>query len=69
GVRTREWVSRLCNLLREADRIYFWVGGSRNVAHGDLSFLQRGILPRQTILPLLAEKLRNQGKLVVLREL
>ena len=62
-------VSRLCNLLREADRIYFWVGGSRNVAHGDLSFLQRGILPRQTILPLLAEKLRNQGKLVVLREL
>ena len=59
-------VSDLCHLLLEADRIDFIVGGAANPAHGDISFQQRGILPRRTIVPLLAEKLLARGKLVVI---
>lgn len=61
-------VSRLCELLREADRITFLVGRT-NDDHGDIRFRQRGILPRETIVPLLADKLRASGKLVTLEYL
>jgi hypothetical protein len=57
-------VSELQKLLREADRINFLVGVARNPAHADIIFRQRGLLSRAHIVPLLAEKLREMGKLV-----
>ncbi len=47
------------------DRVNFLVGGAHNAAAGDSAFRQQGILPRETIIPLIAEKLRAAGKLVV----
>ena len=51
-------------MLRAADRVNFIVGRQNNAAHADISFRQRGILPREVIVPLLAEKLQKAGKLV-----
>jgi hypothetical protein len=59
-------VTELCSLLQVADCVHFWLGGARNLASGDISFRQCGILTRDRIVPLLAEKLRAAGKLVVL---
>lgn len=61
-------VTRLCELLRQADRIQFLVGTAPNQAEGDLVFRQQGILPRAKIVPLIAENLRNKGKLVIVEE-
>lgn len=61
-------VTRLLDLLRSADRICFHVGGSRNPGHGGQIFRQLGVLPRQVIIPLIAGKLRAEGKLVVIRD-
>jgi hypothetical protein len=58
-------VTELCALLQVADCVHIWIGGAKNVASGDISFRQCGILTRDRIMPLLAEKLRNAGKLVV----
>lgn len=58
-------VTNLCELLRRADRINFIVGRASNEGHADISFRQRGIIPRTTLVPLLAERLRQDGKLVV----
>jgi hypothetical protein len=58
-------VTELCALLQVADRVNIMVGGARNLASGDISFRQCGILTREHIVPLLAEKLRAAGKLVV----
>lgn len=55
-------VTRLSLLLREADRILFIVGGSLNPASSHISYKQQGVLPRATIVPLLAAKLRTLGK-------
>lgn len=57
-------VTELQGLLRDADRINFIVGVARNPAHGDIMFRQRGLLTRSSIVPLLAEKLQEMGKLV-----
>jgi hypothetical protein len=59
-------VTRLCGMLREADYVRFFVGGAKNDAHEDISFRQRGILHRETIVGLLADKLRRHGKLVTI---
>jgi len=59
-------VAELQQLLREADRIHFLFGRARNPAHGDITFRQRGLLTRSHIIPLLAEKLRQMGKLVTI---
>jgi hypothetical protein len=58
-------VRKLCELLHSADRINFTVGRASNPGSGDISFQQQGILPRSTIIPLIAEKLLAKGKLVV----
>jgi hypothetical protein len=58
-------VTELCELLRLADRINIIYGTSSNPASGNISFRQRGILQRDRIIPLLADRLRAQGKLVV----
>ncbi len=59
-------VTELCALLQVADRVNFFVGGARNIATNDISFRQRGILNRHQVIPLIAEKLRAAGKLVVI---
>jgi hypothetical protein len=59
-------VTELCALLQVADRVNIFVGGARNGAANDISFRQRGILSRNQILPLIAERLRNAGKLIVM---
>ena len=58
-------VTELCALLNIADRVNFVVGGAKNHATDDISFRQRGILVRKQIVPLLADRLREIGKLVV----
>jgi hypothetical protein len=61
-------VTELCDMLHAADRINILLGMAHNPASGDISFRQQGILPRAKIVPLLADKLREQGKLVVVEE-
>jgi hypothetical protein len=59
-------VTELCAFLQVADRVNILMGTARNRAAGDISFRQRGILTRETIVPLIADKLRAAGKLVVM---
>jgi hypothetical protein len=42
----------------------FLVGGAQNPGHNTITFKQLGVQARRTIVPMLAEKLRNMGKLV-----
>jgi hypothetical protein len=62
-------VTRLCEMLTDSDRVNFFIGKASNQAHEDISFRQRGIVPRQKIVRLLAERLRQLGKLVHIIEL
>ncbi|NLX04202.1 MAG: SpoIIE family protein phosphatase [Phycisphaerae bacterium] len=59
-------VTELHGLLRAADRVNIMVGRASNPANQDIGFRQRGILSRTTIVPLIAAKLRHDGKLVVI---
>jgi len=61
-------VTELCTFLQLADRVNIFLGGAMNRAHGDISFRQQGILTRDRIVPLIADKLRAAGKLVVLEQ-
>jgi hypothetical protein len=58
-------VTELCALLHVADRVNILSGSAKNQASGNISFRQCGILTRNRIVPLIAEKLRAAGKLVV----
>ena len=40
-------------------------GMAPNLGNDDIAFKQQGILPRQSIIPLIEQKLKQQGKLVV----
>jgi hypothetical protein len=68
GYEEQSGVTQLCELLRDADRVNIFLGKAPNPASGDISFRQQGILQRTSVMPLLAEKLRRRGKLVVLEE-
>ncbi len=59
-------VTELYDYLMEADRIVFLVGRTLNPASLDISFKQMGLLPRNKIVPMIADKLRQKGKLVVM---
>lgn len=59
-------VTKLCDMLIAADRVRFMVGKSNKQTYEDICFRQRGLLPREKIVPLLADYLRKQGKLVTL---
>lgn len=61
-------VTGLHELLRQADRVNILLGEALNPANRHISFQQRGILPRRTIIDLIAAKLREMGKLVVVEE-
>jgi hypothetical protein len=57
-------VTELRLLLGVADKLNIIVGAADNSANTDISFRQRGVLSRKILIPLLAEKLRQDGKLV-----
>jgi hypothetical protein len=57
--------TRLCRMLHDADRVNIWCGEATNAGNGDITFRQTGVLPRQKIVPLLVDRLRAAGKLVV----
>jgi serine/threonine protein phosphatase PrpC len=58
-------VERLCALLLKADAVTFMVGRAINTAHTELVFKQLGIRPRETTIKLIANFLKEKGKLVV----
>ncbi|MDL2296934.1 SpoIIE family protein phosphatase [Bacteroidales bacterium OttesenSCG-928-B11] len=51
--------------LRMADRINIWEGTASNIGHGQIEFKLQGIFNRTQILKELADKLQEQGKLIV----
>jgi len=57
-------VTELRLLLGVADKLNIIVGMADNTANTDISFRQRGVLSRKVLMPLFAEKLRQEGKLV-----
>jgi len=57
-------VTELRLLLGVADKLNIIVGAADNTANEDISFRQRGVLSRKVLIPLLTEKLRQEGKLV-----
>jgi hypothetical protein len=57
-------VTELRLLLGVADKLNIVVGKADNTANADISFRQRGVLSRKVLIPLFAEKLRQEGKLV-----
>jgi hypothetical protein len=65
--RYEEWsgVTQLCDLLRDADRIHFFVGTASNPGNLSIAFQQKGILPRIRTVPLIRDRLTKAGKLVV----
>jgi serine/threonine protein phosphatase PrpC len=60
----KSMVERFCLLLREADVIHLMIGNAKNLAHKDLIFKQIGVRVRMTAINLIANKLRDMGKLV-----
>ena len=60
-------VTDLSLLLHAADRVNVYLGGAVNESHEHVAFRQRGILTRGQLMPLLAERMRRDGKLVVVR--
>ncbi len=50
---------------QRADRVHLMVGRGADPANESLGFKQQGILRRDRVVPLLVEKLRARGKLVV----
>jgi hypothetical protein len=66
--RYEEWsgVTQLCDLLRDADRIHFFVGTASNPGNLSIAFQQKGILPRIRTVPLIRDRLTKAGKLVVM---
>lgn len=54
----------LACVLQASDWIRFTVGSAMNPANADLVFRKQGILPREKIIPLIADKLEKMGKLV-----
>ncbi len=59
-------VTDLYSMLKNADKVNFILGMGLNPVSGDISFCQKGILTRDKIVPLIAEKLRAKGKLVLI---
>ncbi len=66
AVEERNIVVQLYEEFIRADHITFLVGKSENPATASQPFFQMGILRRQQIVPLLADKLRTLGKLVTI---
>ena len=61
-------VYELNNLFSNADKVTFTIGHAENQGSAHIQFRQQGILPRKTIVPLIIEKLKEAGKLVVVKD-
>lgn len=59
-------VFEFVRMLRLADRINIWLGNADNVSSENIAFRQQGIIPRKKIINLIAQKLRADGKLIVI---
>lgn len=62
-------VTKLYDVLLNADKIQMFIGGNNPASEESLDFIQRGIKPRKEIIPLLAEKLQSIGKLVIIERI
>ncbi len=60
-------VTDLSLLLHAADRVNLFVGGAVNRSHEHVVFRQQGILSREQVVSMLAQRFRRDGKLVVVR--
>ncbi len=54
-------VTELCMLLKDADTVNFLIGRAKNLDNAGIAFKQLGILPRETIIKLIADKLKKAG--------
>jgi hypothetical protein len=54
----------LALVLKGADRVNFNIGCAQNPANKDLAYRKQGILSREKIIPLIASRLEQMGKLV-----
>lgn len=61
--------TKLYDYMLNADRINFFVGANINPATHDIRFIQQGLVARHKIIPVIAAKLRELGKLVVEEDL
>lgn len=66
GLDKNNPVTDLYSLLSVVDRVNFFIGKAENPANKDISFAQMGIINRSKIVNLLADKLKNEGKLVTI---
>lgn len=60
-------VGRFCKLLAKADAVHIFQGNASNTAHSSLLFKQIGILPRKNAVQLIADKLKDMGKVVSMK--
>lgn len=60
-------VQELYSMMIGSDIIRFLVGDAVNPANKTMTFKQMGLTPRRQIVKLIAEKLRDKGKLVVIK--
>lgn len=60
-------VTVLYSLITAADRVNIHHGLAKNPASDDIDFTRLGILSRDKIVPLIVEKLKAEGKLVVVK--
>jgi hypothetical protein len=65
----RSAAGELFRHLERADRVHFTVGGAVNPANGDVTFRKQGILTRATVVPLIAARLEDRGKLVTVERI
>lgn len=59
-------VTELYDMVSAADRIYILLGACKNPANEDACFVQRGVLSREKIIPLITQKLQRMGKCVII---
>lgn len=57
------------SLLSAADKVNFFIGTTANPANENIEFIQQGLLTRTKIIPLIADKLKSDGKTVVIKYL
>lgn len=57
-------VTDIGKMILDADVINIYLGDAQNLAHGDISFKQIGIVERAKIIQLIVEKLEDKGKVI-----
>lgn len=61
-------VTMLYDYMMMADKINFFVGGAENPANQSITYRQKGLIPRLKVARMVAKKLEDIGKLVILKE-